>query len=135
MITTELDPRTQALLEAYGFDRELFVRFKQLIGDVQREILLGYTFVGDGVQPVVAVEVRRTQAGRSVGNVVALVPHAGHWALRITPGRAHGWDARSYPFVPESSDDYAPLLLPWKDGAMLYRYDGQQLVPAPQRAR
>jgi hypothetical protein len=108
--------------------RELFVRFKQRIGDVEREILLGYTFSGQGVEPIVSVEVRRAQGERSVGNVVALVPAAGHWALRVTPGKARAWDARSYPFVAESSDGYGPLLLPWKDAPVQYHFDGQTLI-------
>jgi hypothetical protein len=115
--------------------RELFVRFKQRIDDVQREILIAYSFNDEGAQPIAAIEVRRAQGEASVGNVVALVPDAGHWALRITAGNAHGWNARSYPFVSESIDDYAPLLLPWKDGATRYRYDGDRLVPSAERPR
>jgi hypothetical protein len=109
--------------------RELFVRIKQRIGDVQRELLLGFTFRGEGMEQILAVEVRRAQGGRSVGNVVALVPGARTWALRIAPGVARGWDALTYPFVAESTDGYGPLLLPWKDAVQQYRFDGQALVP------
>jgi hypothetical protein len=119
--------------------RELFVRFKQRIGDVQREILLGYTFAGQGMEPILAVEVRRAQGERSVGNVVALVRAAAGWALRITPGVARAWDAHTYSFVAESNDGYGALLLPWKDAAVQYRFDGAVLtagpVPAPTSAK
>jgi len=108
--------------------RELFVRFKQLIGDVQREILLGYSFSEQGAQPILAVEVRRAQADRSIGNIVRLARDGDHWALQIAPGSARGWNARSYPFVAESADGYGPLLLPWKDRAVRYRFDGDQLL-------
>jgi hypothetical protein len=114
--------------------RELFVRFKQMIGDVQREILLAYTFVGDGVQPIAAVEVRRAQGEHSIGNVVALVRAGKHWALRIAPGVARGWDARNYPFVAESTDGYGPLLLPWRDAPVQYRFEGDALLPDTRSA-
>lgn len=110
--------------------REVFVRIKQLIGDVQREILLGYTFEGEGLRRILGVEVRRAQAGHSVGNVVRVVPDGKQWALRIYPGGATAWDARSYPFVAEQTDQWGPLLLPWKDATLQYRYDGRVLVPA-----
>jgi hypothetical protein len=110
--------------------RELFVRVKQMVGDVQREILLGYTFTDDGIAPILAREVRRAQGDASIGNVVALVREQARWALRISAGRAQGWDARSYPFVAEATDAYAPLLLPWRGDAQRYRWDGSQLAIA-----
>jgi len=113
--------------------RELFVRHKQLIGDVQREILLVYTFTDAGMDPLAAIEVRRAQGERSVGNVVDIVPRGPHWALRISPGVAHGWSARHYPFVAESTDGYGPLLLPWKDRPQLYEVSAGRLVPTPAR--
>jgi len=111
--------------------RELFVRFKERIGDVQREILLGYTFAGQGMEPVLSVEVRRAQGERSVGNVVTLVRAAGQWALRIAPGVARAWDAHTYPFIAESNDGHGALLLPWKDAPVQYRFDGEVLTAGP----
>jgi hypothetical protein len=108
--------------------RELFVRAKQQVADVQREILLGYTFGDGGMQNILAIEVRRAQGGSDVGNVVELLRDGRHWALRVSPGRAHGWDARSYPFVADPSDGYGPLLLPWQSSAARYRFDGGKLV-------
>ncbi|MGD8861508.1 MAG: hypothetical protein PVI30_15980 [Myxococcales bacterium] len=109
--------------------REVFIRFKQMVDDVQREILVGYTFDSSGaMQPILATEVRRARGDDAIGNIVDLVPHRGHWALRIAPGRPRGWDARSYPFVTESSDGYGPLLLPWNDSATTFRWDGTRLA-------
>ncbi|MDH5674562.1 MAG: hypothetical protein OEZ06_20715 [Myxococcales bacterium] len=111
--------------------REIFVRYKQLIDDVQREILLVYTMGKDaadgGVQELLRVEVRRARGGDSIGNVVALVPDGRHWALRIKPGRAEGWSQGSYPFVAESLDGVQPLLLPWQHRATRYAYRGGRL--------
>jgi hypothetical protein len=108
--------------------RELFVRHKQRIGDVQRELLLVYRFDAQGIAPLLRVEVRRAQASASVGNVVDIVRDGKHWALRISPGAARSWDASNYPFVTDASDEYAPLLLPWRDRAVRYRFDGAALV-------
>ena len=113
--------------------RELFVRHKQRIGDVQRELLLVYRFDDQGMTPLLQVEVRRAQGGASVGNIVDIVPEGKHWALRIAPGVARGWDGASYPFTREASDQYAPLLLPWKDRAVRFRFDGSTLVYASAR--
>lgn len=108
--------------------RDVFVRVRQRIGDVQREILLGYTFTPDGIAPLVSVEVRRARGADSVGNVVSLVRDGKRFALRISPGFAHGWSAETYPFTAESLDATGALLLPWKDAALQYRFDGRALV-------
>jgi hypothetical protein len=109
--------------------REVFVRVKQLVGDVQREILLGYTFEDDVLQPILQTEVRRAQGADSVRNIVSLEKAGKHFALRIAPGVAHGYTRESYPFVTEQTDSYGALLLPWMHEAVLYRWDGDQLVP------
>jgi hypothetical protein len=107
---------------------ELFVRFVQAIGDVQRDLLLCYRFTEQGMTQLLGVEVRRVQGANSVEDSVELLEDHGRHALRISPARARGWSAESYPFVTESSDGYAPLLLPWKDGPVRYHPDGDRLV-------
>jgi hypothetical protein len=111
--------------------REIFIRIKQLVGDVQREILLGYTFADEVLQPILAQEVRRAQASDSVGNIVSL-ERAGKgnrgFALHIAPGVARGYTRESYPFVTEATDAYGALLLPWLDDEAVYRWDGSQLI-------
>jgi hypothetical protein len=108
--------------------REVFVRVKQMIGDVQRELLLGYTFDENGMQPILATEVRRAQGAQSVGNLVRLVRAGRAWTLRIEPGVARGYTQASYPFVSEQTDQYVPLLLPWLHKARAFRFEGGQLV-------
>lgn len=109
--------------------REVFVRVRQIIGEVQREILLGYTFAGGSLSPILQVEVRRARAMDSVGNVVALVRSGKAFALEIAPGFAHGWSERDYPYVRDSGDGIGPLLLPWSDEKARYVFDGRALVP------
>ena len=64
-----------------------------------------------------AVEVRRAQGEQQRRQRVSRWCRAAVAASRCasTPGAARGWDARSYPFVAESTDAYGPLLLPWND--------------------
>lgn len=109
--------------------RELFVRVRRRTGEVQRELLLGYTFEGEAMRRILQAEVRRAAGTASVGNLVRLEPDGRHWALRILPGRARVWSADSYPFAPDPQGDHQPLLLPWQADAVRYRYDGQQLQP------
>lgn len=109
--------------------REVFLRIKQMVGDVQREIVLGYTFKDDVLQPILQLEVRRAQGADSVGNIVSLEKSGKHYALHIAPGVAHGYTRESYPFVTEQTDAYGPLLLPWMHEKVVYRWDGAQLVP------
>jgi len=110
--------------------REVFVRFKQPVGDVKREILLAYTFRGGALAPILALEVRRAQGAAAVGNRVRLVRSGKHYALRIGAGTPQGWTRDSYPFVADGGDSYAPLLLPWEGRSVQYVYDGQQLRAA-----
>jgi len=109
--------------------REVFVRYRQMIEDVQREILVGYTFSGESFDRILDVEARRAQGGASIGNVVRVVPQGKHWAISIAPGRATGWTRDSYPFVTEATDGHGALLLPWADRKLVYRFDGRALVP------
>jgi hypothetical protein len=109
--------------------REVFVRVRQLIGDVTRELLLAYSFDTEALRPILQVEVRRAQAANSVGNVVRVVKSGKYWALQIDPGRAEGWAANSYPFVAESQDSFGPLLLPWLHERVTYRYGDGALKP------
>lgn len=112
--------------------REVFVRIKQLVGDVQREILLGYTFADDMLKPILATEVRRAQGTDSVGNIVRLAKaqkgERGPFVLHIEPGVARGYTRDNYPFVTEATDAYGAVLLPWLHEPAVYRWNGTQLV-------
>ena len=107
--------------------RDLVARIRQRIGAVTREILHVYSFAGESLKPVLAVEVARSQADHAIANKVAFVRERDHVVLHIAPGEARGWSAADYPFNSESSDGIDPLLLPWKDKAVRYQFDGQRL--------
>jgi hypothetical protein len=60
--------------------------------------------------------------------VVRLVRAGRAWQLQIEPGVAQGYTQASYPFVAEQTDQYGPLLLPWRNDAVAYRFESGQLV-------
>lgn len=109
--------------------RELFVRVRQHIGDVQRELLYCYAVAAQSAQPLLVVEVARARGEQRIDNKVSLLPDKQRVVLTIEPGEARGWSARDYPFVSESVDGVAPLLLPWKDHTLQYVFERDRVVP------
>jgi hypothetical protein len=109
--------------------RELLVRVRQRIGDVQRELVYCYALGGQRVEQLLAVEVSRARGAQRIDNKVALVADKQRSVLTIDPGVARGWSASDYPFVAESLDGVAPLLLPWKDRTTSYVFVRDRLVP------
>jgi hypothetical protein len=104
---------------------EVLVRVRQALGDVQRGVLLVFELRGDAFPLLLAREVARVQGSLRVENEV--VPARG--ALEIRPGRATGWTAESWPFgATAPQDGVEPLTLPWRDGRVRYRLDGERLI-------
>lgn len=108
---------------------EVFVRVQAPAGPVVRDILLAYTFRAGNFANLLTVEIGRAAGQQGISNALRLVPDSGHQALEIAPGSARGWNRDNYPFTQETHDAVEPLLLPWKDHPVRYRYDGQRLVP------
>jgi hypothetical protein len=104
---------------------EVLFRVRQPVGDVTRELLLVYQLNNDSFLRLLAVEVRRAQGNCSVDNEVHLQRTERGFVLEVRPGRAVGWSAIQYPFLQDASES---LLLPWKDTAVRYRFDGRGLV-------
>lgn len=109
--------------------RDLFVRVRQRVSDVQRELLFAYTLSARSIQPLAQIEVRRARGSDSVGNRVRLVKKGRVCELEIAPGVARGWTEQSYPFQPGSQDGYGALLLPWVDTTTRYTMAGDRLEP------
>lgn len=112
--------------------RDVFVRVRQRIGDVQRELLFCYTLRAQAAQQLLAVEVSRTRGSQRIDNRWSLVPDNRRAVLTIEPGTARGWSAKDYPFVSEAAGGVAPLLLPWKDRTTRYVFERDQLVRDPR---
>lgn len=109
--------------------RELLVRVRQRIGAVQRELVYCYSVAAQHADQLLAVEVSRARGAQRIDNTVALIADKQRSVLTIEPGVAHGWSAQDYPFVAESLDGVAPLLLPWKDHTTQYVFVRDRLVP------
>jgi hypothetical protein len=109
--------------------RELLVRIRQRIGDVQRELVYCYSVAAQSAQQLLIVEVSRARGGQRIDNKLALVPDKQRSVLTIEPGEARGWSASDYPFVADSADGVAPLLLPWKDHTTQYVFERDRLIP------
>ncbi|HKU41530.1 MAG TPA: hypothetical protein VJR89_25410 [Polyangiales bacterium] len=109
--------------------RELLVRVRQRIGDVSRELVYCYSLGQQRAEQLLVVEVARARGTQRIDNKVALVADKQRAVLTIEPGVARGWSAADYPFVAESADGIAPLLLPWKDRVTSYVYERDRLVP------
>ena len=108
--------------------RDIFVRVIEHIGDVTRHVLHGYSFDGGSFVPILSVEVYRALGDQVIANRVKVERRGKHYGLRIEPGVIRGWDADSYPFANSPVDTCDPLLLPFRDSAVRYRYNGDQLV-------
>jgi hypothetical protein len=109
--------------------RELLVRVRQRISDVQRELVYCYSLGQERADQLLVVEVARARGAQRIDNKVAIIADKQRAVLTIEPGVARGWSASDYPFVADSADGVAPLLLPWKDRTTSYIFERDRLVP------
>jgi hypothetical protein len=118
-----LDVRTAELT---GDAREeILVRVRQVLGEVRREVLIVYELTPRAPSVILQREVARQHNGNRIENEV----RAGGGQLEIRPGTARGWSASNWPWSDApSGDGVEPLLLPWRDAAVRYRYAGGRLV-------
>lgn len=107
---------------------EIFVRVRQWIGEVKRELLYVNQLEGNELRQLLVVEVRRAQGNQSVGNIVRLRFRGNQATLLIYPGRAEGWSQANYPYVTDTSDGTGALLLPWSDTLATYRFESGRLA-------
>ncbi len=108
---------------------ELIFEFVQRIGDVERVLLAAHCLGYKGFPRVLLVEIERRQAKRSVRNSVSF-KGKGSGSLVIAPGKAKGWSKGNWSFA-DNNDEVGPLLLPWRDKAVRYRFvRNKGLVPS-----
>jgi hypothetical protein len=104
---------------------EILLRIRRSVGDVRREVLLVYQMTTSGFTAILQREVAREQGGNRIDNEVRV----GRGQLEIRPGTARGWSVDNWPWSDvASSDGIEPLLLPWRDGPVRYRFVAGRLV-------
>ncbi|MEM9876905.1 MAG: hypothetical protein AAF928_18555 [Myxococcota bacterium] len=95
-------------------------------GELTREVVYVYTVAGDRLERIFGAELGRVVGRKYVRANLAY----GRGTLTLTPGRARGYDARTYPWRPKREPEasgFEPLLLPWGDiERVRLAYDGQK---------
>lgn len=113
--------------ENVGGDRheEILITVRQHHeGGIVRTLLLVHQLTDEGFPRLLSAEVGRSQGNNSVEVEV----QARRGTLTLAPGRARGFDASNWPWAPsDGSDGVAPILLPWRDRAVRYRFRGGRL--------
>jgi hypothetical protein len=109
---------------------EIVVRLKKPMNATQAlELLVVYRIIPTGYARVLVAQVGFTDGARAIRNEARVVGNGPRRRLAIAPGRAVSWDASTWRFTDTgATGGVAPLLLPWRDGEVRYRFDGNALV-------
>lgn len=98
---------------------------------IERELFLVYSASGTQLSRVFGLETARSMGDKRVMGKLSFLPGQKGTTIQVSPGRAIGWDAQSYPFAQDEGPvgGIEPLLLPWSGkGAVSYRFDGSVFV-------
>jgi hypothetical protein len=100
---------------------------------VDVEEMFVYQVTEDAIMRVFGIETARERNGKRVQGLVQFIPAPGGKTFDIlaAPGRAAGWNAKTYPWGQEQpgAGDVEPLLLPWGGIASIrYSWNGSQFV-------
>jgi hypothetical protein len=100
---------------------------------VDVEVMFVYEVRDDAITRVFGIETAREHKGKRVQGLVQFIPAPGGKAFDIlsAPGRATGWNAKTYPWAQDRPGDGSlePLLLPWGGIASVrYSWNGSQFV-------
>jgi hypothetical protein len=100
---------------------------------VDVEVMFVYEVKDDAITRVFGIETAREHKGKRVQGMVQFIPATGGKAFDIlsAPGRATGWNAKTYPWAQDRPGDGSlePLLLPWGGiGSVRYTWNGSQFV-------
>jgi hypothetical protein len=97
------------------------------------EVLFVYDVKEDAITRVFGIETAREHKGKRVQGLVQFIPAPGGKSFDIlsAPGRATGWNKKTYPWAQDQPGDgtLEPLLLPWGGIASVrYTWNGAQFV-------
>jgi Ca2+-transporting ATPase len=99
---------------------------------VDREVLLVYAVLPQGIARVFGAETGRSIGAKRVQGTLALLPGARGIDIELRPGQAFGWTDRTYPFTQDTGKvgGLEPILLPWSGASpQRYRWDGRAFSP------
>ncbi len=103
---------------------EILIYARQELGDITRTLLMVHRFTRNGFDRVATIEVAREQGRNRIENQVRVR----RGTITVTPGRARGWSAETWPWNSSGEEGVAPLLLPWRDQATTFRWSGRALT-------
>jgi hypothetical protein len=108
-------------------------RASHAVAHVDVEVMFVYEVKEDAITRVFGIETAREQNGKRVQGLIQFIPAPGGKAFDIlsAPGRATGWNAKTYPWAQDQPGDRSvePLLLPWGGIASVrYSWNGSQFV-------
>jgi hypothetical protein len=100
---------------------------------VEVEVMFVYEVKEDAITRVFGIETAREHKGKRVQGLVQFIPAPGGKSFDIlsAPGRASGWNKKTYPWAQDPPGDgtLEPLLLPWGGIASVrYTWNGSQFV-------
>ena len=99
---------------------------------VDRYAMYIYRVAEDGIVRVFAAETGRALGGNRVLAAVSFRPAEHGYTIELLPGRAVGWDKKTYPFPVETGlqGGLEALLLPWGSGKKRYAFSGTAFAAA-----
>lgn len=109
---------------------EIWVTVRQLLGGGPNwlDLLVIYRLDGQTMQPIFTAQIGFGDATREVRNEARVVGSGRSLQLALAPGRAQGFDARTFPFSSTATPGMTTLLLPWRDRETRYRWNGTAIV-------
>jgi hypothetical protein len=99
--------------------------------EVTRYAMFVYQVTETGISRILGLELGRQIGENRVIGGMALRPAERGWDIVALPGRAVGWDKRTYPFQQDEGQagGLEPLILPWTGGQHRYSFSGTTYTP------
>lgn len=109
---------------------EIIVRLKKPMSPTQAfEMLVVYRMTQQGYERLLVAQVGFTDGARAIRNEARATGSGRGRRLVLAPGRAVSWDASTWRFSDTgATGGVSPLLLPWRDTEIRFRFDGRTLV-------
>lgn len=101
-------------------------------GNLEREVMLVYSVQGDKLVRLLATELAIDIGDKRINGTIGFLRGNGSIDLELGPGRAIGFDEKSWPFKQESdassNGGIEPMVLPWSSGRVRLKWNGSAFV-------